>query len=137
MLHLVRDSPVTERLSENRLKVLRNASGMTRQDLADESGVDRLTIARWETGKLPIPEEYIAVLADRLGSDASFLMGWDRAESPAEELSPAEEQTERQVLRQLAIAIGEAALRMPAESKWRRACFGIRQYMLHSAANAG
>jgi transcriptional regulator with XRE-family HTH domain len=38
------------------LQRIREALGMTQAELADELGVHRVTVARWETGDRTIPE---------------------------------------------------------------------------------
>lgn len=42
-------------------KRIREAAGLTQQRIADELGVDRVTVARWETGIRRIPK-----MAERL-----------------------------------------------------------------------
>jgi len=59
----------------NRLKRLREAQGLSRQELANELLVSDRTIRRWEQGS--IPERYRERLAKRFGVSLSHLVGYD------------------------------------------------------------
>ncbi len=58
-----------------RLRQLRNASGMTRQHVADMLSVDAREVGRWENDEAPIPEEYATILAGILGVTMEYLTG--------------------------------------------------------------
>lgn len=43
-------------LQPETLIAIRNLAGLTQSGLADALGIHRTTVARWETGKQPIPK---------------------------------------------------------------------------------
>ncbi len=61
----------------NRLRELREESGISRRALAAELGVHPTTVTRWESGAIAIRDDYKQQLAERLGVSVPFLMGWD------------------------------------------------------------
>ena len=48
-------APTTPEEGTDTLRTLRILAGLTQLGLAASLGVHRTTVARWETGKLPIP----------------------------------------------------------------------------------
>lgn len=48
---------------KNYIRELREARGMSRQELANALGVDRVTVYRWETGRRQLDSGAIAKLA--------------------------------------------------------------------------
>lgn len=48
---------------KNHIQELREARGMSRQELANALGVDRVTVYRWETGRRQLDSVAIAKLA--------------------------------------------------------------------------
>lgn len=49
------------------LRAARKAAGLTQQKLADLIGVERVTLAAWETGRNPAPSTAIKAIASVLG----------------------------------------------------------------------
>ena len=58
-----------------RLKELRKKNQLTQQRLADEIGVNRVNITRWEKGKREPSFENLIKLADILNTTTDFLLG--------------------------------------------------------------
>lgn len=50
-----------------RIKLMREAKGMTQEELADKSGVHRVTIAKYETMDIGMTLESARKIADALG----------------------------------------------------------------------
>lgn len=63
----------------NRLAELRKAAGLNQTALAYERGVTSMTVYRWETGRVPIPDTHKLALALRFGVTPGYLMGWEPA----------------------------------------------------------
>lgn len=63
-------------LSET-IKELRKQSRLTQQELADELGVTRATLAHWENGRRP-EEEHLEDIADYFGCEVEDLENWVR-----------------------------------------------------------
>lgn len=63
-------------LSET-IKELRKQSRLTQQELADELGVKRSTLAHWESGRRP-EEEHLEDIADYFGCEVEDLENWVR-----------------------------------------------------------
>ena len=58
-----------------RLKMIREESHLTQQQLADYSGISRSNIGTWERGRsVPLPDGLIA-LADALNCSIDYLLG--------------------------------------------------------------
>lgn len=55
-----------ERLIDN-LKAVRKARGMTQQELADAANINRVTIAKYETGQIDPTLDSARKMADALG----------------------------------------------------------------------
>lgn len=58
-----------------RLKELRDARGWTQDDLADASGMNRVTIAKYEAGRSEPKSASLGKLAMALGVDANVILG--------------------------------------------------------------
>ncbi|KXT73152.1 phage associated protein [Streptococcus sp. DD10] len=76
---------------KNRLKELRQEKKLTQQELADEMGVAKLTILRWEKGDRQIKPEKAQQLAEYFGVSVGDLLGYEsnpleRLESFVDEL---------------------------------------------------
>src|SRR6185436_9547118 len=57
-----------------RLRQLRTGCGLTQEQLAAQLGVTARAIARWESGKNPIPTKYLRPLAFLLGTSVTELV---------------------------------------------------------------
>ena len=57
-----------------RLKSLRMRCGLTQEHLAAQLGVTAQAIARWESGKNPIPTKHLRALATLLGTSVTELV---------------------------------------------------------------
>ena len=56
---------------------LRKSRGLTQERLAQDIGIPRATLAKWESGGLPRSERALALLAEGLGVDrAQILQQW-------------------------------------------------------------
>lgn len=60
---------------ENNLKAVRKAKGKTQQEIADIIGITQNAYSYWESGKVRINSESIAVLAEYYGISVDFLLG--------------------------------------------------------------
>lgn len=66
--------------TRNRIRALRNASGLSRAGVADRLDVTERTVIRWEKGEVAIPDERKLQLAELFGGvSVPHLMGWDRS----------------------------------------------------------
>lgn len=61
---------------ENQITWHRKAAGLTQQELADELGVDKSTISKWESGA-PVPDVFKVRLARRFGVPVHHLFMFD------------------------------------------------------------
>ena len=65
---------------QNRLRELRKAKGLTQQQLAQESGVHRTNIARYETGRNSLSERNLIRIAGALNMSVDeVLRGWSNS----------------------------------------------------------
>lgn len=62
-----------------RLAAARKQAKLTQEELARQLGVDRVTINRYETGKVPLTVEML----DKIASLLDMPLGWFFGESPA------------------------------------------------------
>lgn len=63
---------------KNRIKLLRQKQGKTQKELADEIGVKKLTISRWENAEdVSLKQEKAQQLADHFGVSVGYLLGYD------------------------------------------------------------
>lgn len=69
---------------------LRQAEGLTQQELADRLGVRQQTISEWETGMYQ-PRGASATLLTRIAEEAGFTYGSGAVPSPATTDAPAED----------------------------------------------
>ena len=75
-----------------RIKELRQAKGLTLEQVADVVGVGKSTVRKWETGMIAnMKRDKIADLAKALGTTPAYLMGW-KEESEEKNDSPNEPQ---------------------------------------------
>ena len=66
---------------KNRIKLLRQKQGKTQKELADEIGVKKLTISRWENAEdVSLKQDKAQQLADYFGVSVGYLLGHDEAE---------------------------------------------------------
>jgi len=63
----------------NRLKQLRKSHGITQDELGEILGVQKAAICKYETGRVPLPQEAIKKLSDHFGVSADYLLGLDDA----------------------------------------------------------
>ena len=69
-----------------KIKQLRQARGMTLEQVADIVGVGKSTVRKWETGMIAnMKRDKIALLAKALGTTPAYLMGWKEDD---EQVSP-------------------------------------------------
>lgn len=63
---------------ENRIKQLRNEHNpkLTQENLANEMGVTKLTISRWENEEVQIKSDKAKQLADYFGVSVAYLLGY-------------------------------------------------------------
>ena len=59
----------------DRVRELREAKGWTQDDLSEAAGIHRVTIAKYEAGKVEPKSTSLARLASVLGVEAGFLVG--------------------------------------------------------------
>lgn len=61
----------------DRLKLLRNAKGLTQQNIADYLGISRPTYTRYETGEREPDQDTLLKLADFFEVTVDYLLGRD------------------------------------------------------------
>lgn len=63
---------------KNRIKTLRQGHGKTQEQLANEIGVKKLTISRWENAEnVSLKQDKAQQLADIFGVSVSYLLGYE------------------------------------------------------------
>lgn len=63
-----------------KIKELRLTRGLTLEQVANEVGVGKSTVRKWETGMIAnMRNDKIKALAKALGTTPEYLMGWDDA----------------------------------------------------------
>ncbi len=73
----------------NKIRELRKQRKLTLDDVAEALGTSKQTIHRYENGIISnIPHEKIEKLAEILSVTPSMLMGWESADSHAEDIKP-------------------------------------------------
>jgi repressor LexA len=61
-----------------KIKELRQAKGLTLEQVANVVGVGKSTVRKWETGMIAnMKRDKIADLAKALGTTPAYLMGWE------------------------------------------------------------
>ena len=66
-----------------KIRELRQAKGLTLEQIADVVGVGKSTVRKWETGMIAnMRRDKIASLAKALGVTPGYLMGWEDADIP-------------------------------------------------------
>lgn len=71
-----------------RIKELRQAKGLTLEQVANVVGVGKSTVRKWETGMIAnMKRDKIADLARALGTTPAYLMGWTDEPSKTEQTS--------------------------------------------------
>lgn len=61
-----------------KIKELRQAKGLTLEQVANVVGVGKSTVRKWETGMIAnMKRDKIASLAKALGTTPAYLMGWE------------------------------------------------------------
>ena len=61
-----------------KIKELRQAKGLTLEQVATVVGVGKSTVRKWETGMIAnMKRDKIAALAKALGTTPAYLMGWE------------------------------------------------------------
>lgn len=64
-----------------KIKELRQAKGLTLEQVAKVVGVGKSTVRKWETGMIAnMKRDKIADLAKALGTTPAYLMGWEETE---------------------------------------------------------
>ena len=75
-----------------KIKELRQAKGLTLEQVANVVGVGKSTVRKWETGMIAnMKRDKIADLAKALGTTPAYLMGWSENVNK-EEKNPPEQQ---------------------------------------------
>ena len=66
-----------------KIKTLREQRGMTLEELGNKIGVGKSTVRKWETGMIAnMRRDKIAKVANALGVDPAYLMGWEEKIKP-------------------------------------------------------
>ena len=74
-----------------KIKELRQAKGLTLEQVANVVGVGKSTVRKWETGMIAnMKRDKIADLAKALGTTPAYLMGWTENIKKEENNSPEE-----------------------------------------------
>lgn len=74
-----------------KIKELRQAKGLTLEQVANVVGVGKSTVRKWETGMIAnMKRDKIAALAKALGTTPAYLMGWTEDNKKEEKLPPEE-----------------------------------------------
>lgn len=61
-----------------KIKELREAKGMTLEELGNKVGVGKSTVRKWENGMIAnMRRDKISKIANALGCSPSYLMGWE------------------------------------------------------------
>lgn len=78
------DSEMSEKIRQ-----LRTSQGLTLEQVAQEVGVGKSTVRKWETGLIAnMRRDKIASLAKALHTTPAYLMGWEENQAPESEDSP-------------------------------------------------
>lgn len=81
---------MSEKEMRENLARIRKERGLTYQDLADRTGINKSTIQRYETGNIKeMSLTKLELLARALGVDPAYLTGWeDLSATPTQEYDP-------------------------------------------------
>ena len=98
--------------SQNRIKQLRNEHipKLTQENLANEIGVSKLTISRWENEEVQIKPDKAKQLADYFGVPVGYLLGYDVV------LKSIENKTDGDEL----LSVGDELLSILNQMKWQQ-----------------
>ena len=78
------DSEMSEKIHQ-----LRTSQGLTLEQVAQEVGVGKSTVRKWETGLIAnMRRDKIASLAKALHTTPAYLMGWEENQAPEKSDSP-------------------------------------------------
>lgn len=83
----------------NRLKQLREERNLKQEDVAKLLHVEIAAISKYETGRVPLKDEYIKILSDYFNVSSDYLLGIADIRNPLLEI--AQEVVERQKIREL------------------------------------
>ena len=96
-----------------KIKYLRENRGMTFQQVADIVGVGKSTVRKWETGDIKnLKRDKIQLLAEALGVNPGYLMGWNEEEPQNEIVLTDKERRLISAYRRAIPVIQDAALQM-------------------------
>lgn len=93
-----------------RIKELREEVGMTQKELADTIGVDRTSIAKWESGASGAKSEMLEKLASFFSVSTDYLLGRTDRKTPAPETQDGSE--DREIREYLQMIKDDSKLRM-------------------------
>ena len=68
----------------NRLKMLREEQNLKQEDIANLLHVEIAAISKYETGRVPLKEEYIKILSNFFEVSSDYLLGLTDFKSPQE-----------------------------------------------------
>lgn len=73
---------MTENNLSYKIKTLRSEHGLTLEQVAQQVGVGKSTVRKWETGQIAnMRRDKIAKLAEALHTTPAYLMGWEEQSS--------------------------------------------------------
>lgn len=58
-----------------RIRRCREEAGLSQGELAEKAGVSLATVARIESGRIPVPEDFLQLIAEALGRTLEYLRG--------------------------------------------------------------
>lgn len=102
-----------------RIKLAREISGLTQEELGKKCGTTKQTIYKYESGVITnIPLDRLEAIANAANTSATYLMGWDEKEKTADDNTDGlqlayNEQKFIQWLRSLPPEAREAVLKFP------------------------
>lgn len=72
----------------SRLKQLRKSHGITQDEMGEILGVQKAAVCKYETGRVPLPQEAIVKLCDHFHVTADYLLCIDGAEDAPKNVTP-------------------------------------------------
>ena len=70
----------------NRIRTLRESTGITLKEMADKIGVSEATVQRYESGKITkLPYNVVSAYATTFDVSPSYIMGWSDNPTPSDE----------------------------------------------------